>query len=97
MTGNHHLEFPSMLLGYFELLKRRYCAKATLELDKDTLLSKSGHLIANKNFVLFHSMKALQSLKDGCNDKSYLRLCATKQTRSCASSFLQTELRERDN
>ena len=103
MTSNHNLEFPSMLLDYFELLLRRDYATTILELDTNTVLPRSRHLIANKNFVLFHNMKALQSLKDERNNKSYLRLCTTKQTRSeksCASSFrqsyLQTELRESD-
>ena len=64
MTDNHHLEFPLMLLGYFQLLTRGGYVKAILELYTDTLLSRSRHLTANKNFVLFHSMKALQSFKD---------------------------------
>ena len=78
MTDNHHLEFPLMLLGYFQLLTRTDYAKAILELDTDTLLSRSRHLISNKNFVLFHSMKALQSLKDERSnelDPAHLPFC----------------------
>ena len=62
-----------------------------------------SHLITNQNVNPFHSMKTVQSLKDELNNKSYLRLCTTKQTRSeksCACSFLQsylpTELTEPD-
>ena len=103
MTSTHNLEFPSMLLDYFKLLLRRDYATTILELDTDTVLSRARLLIGNKNFLLFHSMKALQSLKDERDNKSYLRLCTAKQARSeksCASSFLQsyiqTELRESD-
>ena len=32
----------------------------------------------NENLVPFHGLKALQSLKDEHNNKSYLRLCTTK-------------------
>ena len=69
--------------------------KTILEWDTHTILSMSGHLIANQIFVPFHSMKAWQSLKDELNNKSYLGLCTTKQTRLekfCASSFLQSYL-----
>ena len=103
MTDNHNLEFFVMFVDYFELHLIGDYATTILELDTDTDLSQARHWIANKIFVLFHSMKALQSLKDERNNKSYLRLCTTKQTRSeksCASSFLQsylqTELRESD-
>ena len=92
-----------MFVDYFELHLKGDNATSILELDTDRDLSKSRHLIASENFVLFHSMKALQSLKDERNNKSYLRLCTTKQTRSeksCTSftlqSYLQTELKEPD-
>ena len=103
MTGSHNFEFPSMFLDYFKLHLKGDNATTILEMDTDADLFKSRHLITNQNFVPFHSMKALQSLKDELNYNSYLRLCTEKQTRSgksCASSslqsYLQTELKEPD-
>ena len=102
-TDSHNFEFPSMFLDYFKLHLKGDNATTILEMHTDADLFKSKHLITNQNFVPFHSVKALQSLKDELNYKSYLRLCTAKQTRSeksCASSslqsYLQTELREPD-
>ena len=90
-------------VDYFELHLKGDNTTSILELHTATDLSKSRHLIANEKFVLFYRMKALQSPKDKRNNKSYLRLCTTKQTRSeksCASfslqSYLQTELKGPD-
>ena len=103
MTDSHNFEFPSMLLDFLKFYLKGDNATTILEMDTDADLFKSRHLITNQNFVPFHSMKALQSLKDELNNKSYLRLWTAKQTRSeksCASSSLQssltTELREPD-
>ena len=90
-----------MFVDYFELHLRGDNATTILGMDTDTDLSKSFDYQSKP--IPFHSMKALQSLKDELNSKSYLKLCTTKQTRSeksCASSFLQsylpTELTEPD-